>query len=234
MHYQIGCVAPDHELLSQDSNALQGMHFAVSAEIPKTIAFSFLAPLPHSLKMQTTQRYQRPSCAWGRSLFLAVDEAGLSKPASRTVSGDGCKRPNQTVISGQQNAWEAAKREAGASCPRWSTSAPLHCRVSFKLASVLTHTSLGTLRLHLRMKQSLLVGSRQPQRMRKGHPALAATAQAAQTPADHYARFARLLSHSRNGVGLARGAGELISSHGKTCCGDTAGGPRQVTQWRLT
>jgi len=29
MKYQIGCVAPDRELLSQDSNALQGMHLAV-------------------------------------------------------------------------------------------------------------------------------------------------------------------------------------------------------------
>lgn len=125
---------------------------------------------------------KRATCAWGRSPLLALDEAGLSEPAGRTVPGDGCKRPNQTVISGQQNAWEAAKREVRASCPYWSASAPLDCHVSSKLASVLTHTSLGTLRLHLRTKQSLLGGSRQPRRTRKSHPDLAATAQHQKPP----------------------------------------------------
>lgn len=58
MQYQIGCVAPDHELLCQDSNAFQGTHFPVCVQIPKMIAFSFPTPLSYSLKMQTTQRHQ--------------------------------------------------------------------------------------------------------------------------------------------------------------------------------
>lgn len=62
----------------------------------------------------------RASCAWDRSTLLALDEAGLSKPTGRTVPRDGCNRPNQIVISGQQNAQEAAEIEAGVSCPCWA------------------------------------------------------------------------------------------------------------------
>lgn len=58
MQYQTGRAAPDYGLLSQDSNALQGTRFAVCVRIPKTIAYSFPAPPPNSLKMQPTQRRQ--------------------------------------------------------------------------------------------------------------------------------------------------------------------------------
>lgn len=58
MQYQTGCAAPDYGLLSQDSNALQGTSFAVCVRISKTIAYSFPAPPPNSLKMQPTQRRQ--------------------------------------------------------------------------------------------------------------------------------------------------------------------------------
>lgn len=140
MQYQTGRAAPDYGLLSQDSNALQGTRFAVCEGSPRRLLVP--SPLPHPTlwKCNLLKGVKQDR---GRSPLLALDEAGLSKPAGRTVPGDGCKRPNQTVISGQQNAREAAKIEAGASCPRWRASAPLERHVSCELAHVLTHVPLA-------------------------------------------------------------------------------------------
>lgn len=97
MQFHIQCAAPAHQLPPQES-----AQFALCVRCPWS--FCFPPPLPHSLKMETSQRHQTSassaglgilSCTrWTRTYLVNV---------LLQLPGDGCKRPDQTAISVQHN-----------------------------------------------------------------------------------------------------------------------------------
>lgn len=209
MQCQMGSVASDHELLSQNSNALQSTHSVVCVQISKDDWFFIsYAPNPFSENANYSKApNKRASSTWCRSPLFALDEAGLSKPAGRTVLGDACKRSNQ-----DNNFW-AARCMRGSQERSWGLTPLLEC---FSTSGLPCDFQAG---LHAdpyfpwhpktpsEDESKPPCGIQADTEDEKGPSCLGCISAAPQTPTDPYTRFARLLSQSRHGVGLARGAG---------------------------
>lgn len=209
MQCQMGYAASDHELLSQNSNALQSTYFVVWVQIPKDDCFfHLLCPQLILWKCNYSKASnKRASSTWCRSPLFALDEAGLSKTAGRTVLGDACKRPNQ-----DSNFW-AARSMRGSQERSWGLMPLSEC---FSISELPYDFQAG---LHAdpyfpwHPKTASEDESKPPRGIQadmedeNGPTCLGCNSAAPQNHTDHYACLATLLSQSRGGVGLVRGVG---------------------------
>lgn len=141
MQFHIQCVASAYQLPPQDS-----------AHIESDPQIFLLSCTPASLFENgnySKAPNKRAGCA-GLGAFSCTrwTRAHLVNMLLE-LPGDGCKRPDQTAVSGQQNAGSQERERysrgnqetSWAICSCWSLSAPVNFHLSSKLASMLTPIS---------------------------------------------------------------------------------------------